>query len=203
MTDREKLVELLSGVQAGGVALDHEALKANAVQNDEVGIAIGAAKRQIHGVVLQGSGTKAQAFVMCIQGRKPPMKTPEEIKKGLECLDKMQFFMGQRAGRELWADKPHEIQEKDIESFNRDIETVRNLIRQLEAQVPKWISVEDRLPEATIPPHDVLVYHNIGGGMYIDRAWYSYDIHKWRSCLGDKLKVTHWMPLPEPPKEEA
>ena len=36
MTDREKLVELLSGVQAGGVALDHEALKANAVQNEEV-----------------------------------------------------------------------------------------------------------------------------------------------------------------------
>lgn len=36
MSDREKLVELLSGVQAGGVALDHEALKANAVQNEEV-----------------------------------------------------------------------------------------------------------------------------------------------------------------------
>ena len=36
MTDLEKLVELLSGVQAGGVALDHEALKANAVQNEEV-----------------------------------------------------------------------------------------------------------------------------------------------------------------------
>ena len=74
------------------------------------------------------------------------MKTPEEIKKGMECLDKMQFFMGQRAGRELWADKPHEIQEKDIESFNRDIETVRSLIQQLEVKVPKWISVHDALP---------------------------------------------------------
>lgn len=59
-------------------------------------------------------------------------KTPDEIKKGLECLDKMQFFMGQRAGRELWMDKPHDVQEKDIESFNRDIETVRNCIQQLE-----------------------------------------------------------------------
>lgn len=36
MTDREKLVELLSDVQAGGVALDYEALKANAAQNEEV-----------------------------------------------------------------------------------------------------------------------------------------------------------------------
>lgn len=50
MTDREKLVELLSGVQAGGVALDHEALKANAVQNEEVAeylIAHGVTVRQM------------------------------------------------------------------------------------------------------------------------------------------------------------
>ena len=61
-------------------------------------------------------------------------KTPDEIKKGLECLDKMQFFMGQRAGRELWMEKPHDVQEKDIESYNRDIETVRNFIQQLETK---------------------------------------------------------------------
>lgn len=63
-----------------------------------------------------------------------PEKTPDEIKKGLECLDKMQFFMGQRAGRELWMEKPKDVQEKDIESYNRDIKIVRNLIQQLEAE---------------------------------------------------------------------
>ena len=127
------------------------------------------------------------------------MKTPKEIKKGLECLDKMQFFMGQRAGRELWADKPHEIQEKDIESFNRDIETVRNLIRQLESQVPKWISVEDRLPEE--PGEVLMVLH---GRVCI--AWYHID-GRFESGSGLVFSagkaVTHWMPLPQPPEEET
>ena len=65
----------------------------------------------------------------------------------------------------------------------------------------EWISVKDRLPERTVPPHDVLVYHDLNCGMFVDRAWYSYDMGKWCSVLGMKLKVTHWMPLPEPPKE--
>ena len=61
------------------------------------------------------------------------MKRPDEIKKGLECLDKMQFFMGQRAGRELWNEKPHDVQEQDLEQYNRDAKKVRALIQQLES----------------------------------------------------------------------
>lgn len=67
--------------------------------------------------------------------------------------------------------------------------------------IQRWIPVEERLPERTMPPHDVLVYHDLKCGMFVDRAWYSYDLNKWCSVLGMKLKVTHWMPLPEPPKE--
>ena len=67
----------------------------------------------------------------------------------------------------------------------------------------EWISVNDRLPEWEIPPKDVLVYHDLGCGMFIDRAWYSYDKHTWMSALGTRLKVTHWMPLPPAPKEDA
>ena len=59
-----------------------------------------------------------------------------------------------------------------------------------------WISVKDRLPDRTMPPHDVLVYHDLKCGMFIDRAWYSHDKNKWRSTVGMNLKVTHWMPLP-------
>ena len=65
-----------------------------------------------------------------------------------------------------------------------------------------WISVKDRLPDNTFPPRDVLVYHYWGGEMCIDRAWYSPEKNRWRSFIGMNLKVTHWMPLPEPPKEE-
>ena len=66
--------------------------------------------------------------------------------------------------------------------------------------VQEWISVNDRLPEKTLPPKDVLVYHDLECGMFIDRAWYSYDKKRWYSFLGMKLKVTHWMPIPQPPK---
>ena len=68
--------------------------------------------------------------------------------------------------------------------------------------VQEWIPVSERLPERTMPPHDVLVYHDLNCGMYIDRAWYSHEKNKWRNVLGMNLKVTHWMPLPEPPEEE-
>lgn len=66
----------------------------------------------------------------------------------------------------------------------------------------KWIPVTERLPDRTMPPRDVLVYHDLGCGMFVDRAWYSYEKNRWSSVLGMKLKVTHWMPIPESPKGE-
>lgn len=45
--------------------------------------------------------------------------------KVLDILNKWEFFYGQRAGRELWADKTKEAQDKDIADFNRDIQVVR------------------------------------------------------------------------------
>lgn len=53
----------------------------------------------------------------------------KEMFKCLEILDKFQFFQGQRAGRELWNDKPTEIQDKDIKNFNKDIEFIRNVLK--------------------------------------------------------------------------
>lgn len=50
----------------------------------------------------------------------------------MEILDKLEFFGGQRAGRELWADKPKEIQDKDIEDFCRDLQIVRSAIKDAE-----------------------------------------------------------------------
>lgn len=50
------------------------------------------------------------------------------IERALDILNKWQFFYGQRAGRELWADKPKEVQEQDIADFNRDIEIVRSAL---------------------------------------------------------------------------
>lgn len=47
----------------------------------------------------------------------------------LDILEKLQFFQGQRAGRELWLDKPPVVQEQDLYNFNRDIEKIRSYIQ--------------------------------------------------------------------------
>lgn len=78
-------------------------------------------------------------------------------------------------------------------------------IRELEAG-QQWISVKDRLPQRKWI--DCLVATKIQGdgtrGFNI--AWVNDDNGVWKSndewiCDGREI-VTHWMPLPEPPKEE-
>ena len=50
--------------------------------------------------------------------------------QALDILDKLDFFGGQRAGRELWNDKPHDVQEQDISDFVRDISLLREYINK-------------------------------------------------------------------------
>ena len=62
----------------------------------------------------------------------------------------------------------------------------------------KWISVKDKLPELFNP---VMIWDSLETvviGYLSDASWYAY-------CVDDDplLEVTHWMPLPEPPKEGA
>ena len=47
----------------------------------------------------------------------------------IDILEKWGFFFGQRAGRELWGDKPKSVQDQDIADFNRDMEIVRAALR--------------------------------------------------------------------------
>lgn len=66
-----------------------------------------------------------------------------------------------------------------------------------EVQQMRWIPVEERLPMPYENP--VLVYDNSGVGM----AWYSLKMGwVYRTGLGC-VDITHWMPLPKPPKEAA
>lgn len=75
---------------------------------------------------------------------------------------------------------------------------------------PKWISVKERLPEAVEKNVDgkitfsdfVLVYLVCDDGFtYITNDKCIVDSKLWLHEIPDKdCKVTHWMPLPEPPK---
>ena len=66
----------------------------------------------------------------------------------------------------------------------------------------EWISVEDRLPE---PMQEVLVFD--GDDLVFVRLWswddgesHWYDSYGAIDSCGSN--ITHWMPLPEPPKGE-
>ncbi len=63
--------------------------------------------------------------------------------------------------------------------------------------VQEWIPVTERLPEDYLP---VLVYKTGPDESYgnVDSAYRS--MGRWVGCIG--LYVTHWMPLPTPPKGE-
>lgn len=58
----------------------------------------------------------------------------------IDILDKWDFMLGQRAGRELWTDKPVEVQDKDFADFNRDLETVRSFINLIRV---RWFNPSD------------------------------------------------------------
>lgn len=58
---------------------------------------------------------------------------PEDVMRALDILDKMDFFQGQRAGRELWNEKPYEVQEQDIADFSQGISTVKKVIEDASA----------------------------------------------------------------------
>lgn len=86
----------------------------------------------------------------------------------------------------------------------------------LEAAQPKWISVEERLPEDDLPEGSevklikVLVAIKAKNGVTVRTQTRHrrtlYDTRRepffdweWRYSAG---KVTHWMYMPEPPREE-
>ena len=91
------------------------------------------------------------------------------------------------------------------------------------APVQKWISVKDRLPE---PEQEVLlctreietygrhnekkkIYRNIYMGYFDGNEWLTSYCHGCEYIFrmnekfpNETIEVTHWMPSPEPPKEE-
>lgn len=56
------------------------------------------------------------------------MNDIKSIEKALDILEKFKFFQGQRAGRELWNDKPKEIQDQDIKDFVDNVDYVKDII---------------------------------------------------------------------------
>lgn len=63
--------------------------------------------------------------------------------QAIEILDRIDFFQGQIAGRELWNEKPRYVQEIDLKSFQEDVALLRKYIADV---VPKSESEFDSIP---------------------------------------------------------
>ena len=69
----------------------------------------------------------------------------------------------------------------------------------------EWVSVEERLPEEWKPVLGMVAIFELPEEPIIDTMIYIGNIageDKWRVCWNHDMlesKVTHWMPLPEPP----
>ena len=119
------------------------------------------------------------------------MKTPEEIKKGLECCSKTD-----KCPECLYSGEEYCATKKNVDALA--------YIQLLEAQVPKWISAKEPPQEwkdANGTLINYLVYMPEYGEYGVDIGNYLGPAETW-VCMGHPCKVTYWMPLPEPPKEE-
>lgn len=80
--------------------------------------------------------------------------------------------------------------------------TILRMIEQLpaiDAEPAHWISVEDRLPGEWKDNAGELINYTVFMPEYgVDIGNYAKPAKKWL-CMGLPVKVTHWMPLPEPP----
>ena len=78
----------------------------------------------------------------------------------LELLDKFKMFQGQRAGRELWMHKPYDVQNEDLENFNRDIEIIRKYVKSTQSTVERIVERLEKEKFSTLPTFDEDGYCN-------------------------------------------
>ena len=117
-------------------------------------------------------------------------KTPDEIKKGLEMCNPLDCDI----------DCPY-AGEEDM-CIAKMAQDALILIQRLEAQVPRWISVKDRLPERGT----WVLCCGAKGGMFLsDWVTPPFDDEETAYCSVPNARcgrnAKYWMPLPEPPKE--
>ena len=93
-----------------------------------------------------------------------------------------------------------------LETAGKSGTSLLRLVDQLIANgvtIQKWIPVSERLPD-TFGTFIVAVRIPTRKRTYSDSADFDPFAKKWTPSLywGKGMNVTHWMPLPEPPKEE-
>lgn len=117
------------------------------------------------------------------------MKTPEEVKKALACCE----------NADCKACPYDSIGITIVECLDELVRDALAYITQLEARVPKWINIHDMEPDDnTVAVVLARNTENWGFSKFIIAAFINGE---WL-CVQPEWVVTHWMPIPEIPKEE-
>lgn len=122
-------------------------------------------------------------------------RTPEEIKRGIKC----HVSWGDCSTECPYDDVRNKPAHECIQSMTKD---ALAYIEHLEAKQPKWISVKERLPPPGTKIYLIASHSSDGEQIVKSSVWAWNEIGE----KGDWINwdvVTHWMPLPEPPKEEG
>jgi hypothetical protein len=73
--------------------------------------------------------------------------TDNEFAKAIDLCEKLDFFGGQRAGRELWFEKPVDVQDRDIKQFVEDVAFLKDFINRQKAEIERLIDLASELTE--------------------------------------------------------
>lgn len=130
------------------------------------------------------------------------MKTPDERKEFLRRLQ----LAASEADDMLGSCDASDILDSLEESRDYMFESA-NLIEQLEAQVPRWIPVEERLPESKPPYFQTVNVYTVNGEVLVgfcNRGFWYVMRTEYDYCNdAEEGEVTHWMPLPQGPKDDG
>ena len=136
------------------------------------------------------------------------MKTPDEIKEGLErckngahCDSCLTAYHCQVEADALAYIEQLEREKKDLLEERELNDFLRDKAKKLEAQAHKWISVEERLPEYFVPVLAFRIHRHTPDDWYSDFCVFMRTEEYGMAERTGHYKVTHWMPLPKPPKE--
>ena len=94
----------------------------------------------------------------------------DDIIKALDILERFDFFQGQRAGRELWNEKPFDVQEQDIAKFSQDVAWLKNYIKELTEEVEQRIEDYQESQRKWEKAYDKLEY-TLEGVMHSVDKW--------------------------------
>lgn len=103
---------------------------------------------------------------------------------------------------ELFSEMELPLKECEVTIMHEAALPLIGYIEHLEAAQPKWISVEERMPEPFVSvivhmPQETPCPTVHEGYRTNDGRWYSAHF------VREFDEITHWMPLPEPPKEDT